>query len=450
MFSSGLIIILMAGAMYYIYDFERRESIDEDLQDYANFLTTGLTTEAGDLSEVYDKLFEKKNIQSLKQRWHRYALVSNDSIIFEAGLNVNLDSAISTMETEGEYFWKTTFNTIASSSGKYRTYSVPLASKIKKEYRLIVFSSLERFYESLYQLKFTILMIVPIALIFAAIIGFFIAKKLFSSIRLITETASNISYNNLSARVPTVNNKDELSQLAETFNSMIERLEKTVLVEKRFIADASHDLRTPLTVIQIELELLLQNPDTNPEFKQGIEKCLKETEMMTKLAEDLLLLARFDSNQLILNKENVRIDELLIDCVSQLNNLAKANQVSFVIDVDDSATIESDLKLMRRLIINIIDNAIKYSYPNEKIVISLKTNNQECLISVNNKGVPIKNEFIGVIFNRFQRADESRTSSGFGLGLSIAKAIVDIHFGELVVTSNEESGTTIKIRLKTI
>jgi heavy metal sensor kinase len=451
MISSGIIIVVMAVAMYYIYDFERRRSIDEDLQDYGNFLTSGLATQKGDLSEVYDKLFEKKNYQTLRQRLHRFVLVSNDSIIFEAGLNMNLDSIVGDTENEEDFFWKTTYNTINTNNIEYRTYSLPLASKIKKEYRLIVFTSLERFYESLAQLQYIMMLITPLALILSALIGLIIARNALAPVRMITETASSISYSNLNSRVLiSSSSKDELTLLASTFNSMIERLEKTFLVQKRFIADASHDLRTPLTIIQIELEMLLNKKEISDEIKQIIEKCLKETEMMTNLAENLLLLARYDSNQLILNKELVRLDELILECVSQLNNLAKNNDVKFIIDIEDSVTMNADLNLIRRLLINIIDNSIKYSYRNEKITISLQKYQNHAQVIVNNIGIPIPEEVMGKIFNRFQRADEARTSDGFGLGLSIAKAITEAHNGEIYIDSSEKDGTSVSLHFKDI
>ena len=447
LFASAIIIIANALAMYYIYNDQRRKAIDNDLKEYAEFLIDGLGVETTDLSVIFDVLLQKKEKPSSIIKAHRFVLASRDSLIFETNTLSNLETLLSQLDEKHQFSTNPEFNTFNLDGVEYRIYSAPFKIEKKRTFQLIVISSLDKLYESLAQLRYILMLILPVSLTIFGIIGFFIARKALSPVRDITRAAEAISFQSVEKRVPVSKTDDELANLAKTFNEMIERLENTFKSQQRFIADASHDIRTPLTVMQMELELLNNRPGLDEKTRQTSERCLREINSMSQLAENLLLLARADAKQLSISKKSFCLDEIVIECLSSMKNLAKIKNINFRFYINQKVDLLADESLFRRAIINILDNAIKFSPENETLKISVGEKDNIALFTVNNKGVPIPKETQSKIFDRFHRGDQSRTSSGFGLGLAIVKAIVDVHNGKIIVKSNEEQGTTFIINI---
>ena len=436
--------------MYSIYEVQRRQSIDSDLYEYTDLLVSGLGGQSSDLSEIYNELLEAKEKPSGRTRAHRFLLASNDSVTLETNAFNSPDSLLEALNEKNQFSFSAAYNTIMLNNLEYRTYARPITTPLRKKFQLIVVTPMDRLYESLNQLKLIFVIICPIALIIFGFIGFIFTRRAFAPVRAITQTAAAISSQSLEKRVPIGKSEDEIAQLAKTFNQMIERLHKTFISQQRFIADASHDIRTPLTVIQMELELLLNSKDLSQKSELAIQTCLIEIDSLGKLAENLLFLARADSQQLLTDKKVFRIDELILECVSQLNTIAKSKNIVFKININKPLEIKADEPMIRRMIFNILDNALKYSTPNEAVGIMIGNNSTEVLIQVNNNGIPIPEELLAKIFDRFQRAERSRTSKGFGLGLAIVKAIVDVHNGKITIESNEKKGTSFTISLPLI
>ena len=431
--ATAVVIGTTSFTMYYIFENQRRAAIDEDLADFADFLTSGLGSQSSELSDIFNEMIAKKDKPSIKQRTHRFVLASNDSIVFESNIEKNIDSVLNDLEDKNEFSFATLYNTVSLNNTEYRTYSRQVKLRPKKDYKLIIFTSMDKLYESLSQLRTVIAIVVPIALFFAGFIGFFIARRAFAPVRTITETAASISSQSLEMRVPISKTEDEISNLALTFNAMIARLHDTFISQQRFVADASHDLRTPLTVIQMELEWLLTQEEPDSKTKFVIDRCLKEIFRLNDLADNLMLLARADAHQLQVNKKYYRLDEQLIESMSSLKTIANTKNISFKINISDAIEINADETMIRRMFVNAIDNAIKYSPENERISISLDNLNGFAQISIQNMGNPIPVESLPKIFERFQRGDRARTSKGFGLGLAIIKAIAQVHVGNVKI-----------------
>jgi heavy metal sensor kinase len=445
--ASGLLIFMMAFAMYSIFDAKRRAAIDSDLYEYADFLVSGLGEQSKDLSEMFDALLEKKEVPLAKPRAHKFVLASNDSLMFENNAIINIDSLLSVMQDRKEADQDSAYMTIELNNVDYRFYIRPIQLTKKKEFQLIVITSMDRHYESLVQLRTILFIICPVALLVFGVFGFFIAKRALAPVSNITNIAAEISSESLDKRVPIGKSQDELSNLAATFNEMISRLDTTFKSHQRFIADASHDFRTPLTVIQVELELLLQKEELDKKSGDTIENCLKEVQRLTKLSDNLLILARSDAKYLKLNKKKFRLDELIMDCITPLNTIAKTKKINFRVLSAEQIEIYADQEMLTRVFTNVIDNAIKYSFENQVVSISISQSLSDAVVEINNKGNPIPAELLPIIFNRFNRGDKSRTSTGFGLGLSIVKALVESHKGTVAIESNNENGTSVKISL---
>ncbi len=443
-----LIIAAMSFTVYYIYEAERRSSIDSDLQDYAYFLASGLEADTMDLASTFKNLMKVRNdIPLARPRSHKFALADNDSIILDENSIANLDSILYRMPVEEEEADTDTssFSTINYNGTQYRVFITPLSKSDLDSYDLIVITTLDKLFESLLQLRWLLMMIAPAALALSGIVGYFVARRALQPVSEITGAAAKISVDNLKQRVPVGKSQDELAKLAATFNRMIERLESTFQSQQRFIADASHDIRTPLTVIQTELELLKSSENLQYKTKHSIDVCLCEVNRLTVLTESLLLLARADARQLSLNRSEVRLDELVFECVKQLNNLAKQKGVVFQLDIDSAIELRADDQLLKRVFMNATENAIKYSVNDNRVLIHVTQVNSSAIVEINNQGKPIPVDVLPIVFERFKRGDSSRSTDGFGLGMSIIKTLTELHGGRVTIESDEATGTTLKI-----
>ncbi len=448
--ASTIIIGMMGISMYYIYYAQRLSSIDAELQDYAEFLTTNQYLESRDLSYVFKRLTSRRDVRKKPlQMNYNFILANKDSVIFESDEKIEIDSLINPIFEADEKTMEERYRFITINDEEYRLFKKRIHGNKNDDLELLMITSLERFNNSLSTLGYILFIISPLFLIAAAIVGYFISRRAFAPVRNITKTAEEISGENLSRRVPVGQAEDEISLLARTFNDMIERLDITFASQKRFIADASHDFRTPLTIVRLELELLSNRSDLIDEVKEPLDKCIKELKSLSNLAENLLLLARSDSHQLVLKKSDFRLDELVMDCVSSFYNLASTQNKTFIIDIDEPVEVFADKDLVRRAIINSIDNAVKYTLPGNPIRIYNGLDKNNTTIRIINPGQELSSELLSKIFDRFQRADDSRTTKGYGLGLPIIKAIVEAHGGNVTFTS-EETQNTMKIVLPII
>ena len=276
--------------------------------------------------------------------------------------------------------------------------------------------------------------------------GSFLSKKLLKPIKDITKTAKEITSKSLDKRIVTNGAEDELMDLADTFNSMVERLEVDFEKQKRFVADASHELRTPLSVIYGHVNMLNRWGKNDAEQLGKSLKTLKsETENMNKLIENLLYLAKGDNDVFIIKKEEFQLYTLLKEVVDEaLVNNGSAD-ITYV--CEQELKINADYNALKQVLRILLDNSIKYSKASSKIMLKAVEKHSQIVITVDDNGIGIPEESIKHIFDRFYRVDESRTKAtgGTGLGLSIAKQIVEYHQGKITVESKFGEGTKISI-----
>jgi PAS domain S-box-containing protein len=230
--------------------------------------------------------------------------------------------------------------------------------------------------------------------------------------------------------------------------TMVERLEQANLEQKRFVADASHDLRTPLTVISAEADLLLDRPDLDPEIRRSLEVVRRQAARLDDLATDLLALSRFDSHAGMVPISDVRIDELVLESASQLSTLAREKGISWNLECEDPIEIECDPAWIRRALTNVMENALKYSATRVPVHIRLSESDGMVLIEIADSGIGISENDLPNIFNRFYRGDSARSTPGTGLGLSIVKSAIEAHSGRIEIVSTPGNGTTVAIWLQ--
>jgi len=319
-----------------------------------------------------------------------------------------------------------------------------------------VASSLEDVEDALNTLFIILMITVPLALMVASLGGQFLAYKALKPVDNITQTARLITSQNLNQRIKPPKVKDEIARLIETFNEMISRLDQSFRQIKQFTSDASHELKTPLTILKGEVEVTLRKERTSPEYQQTLKSNLEEINRMSQIVDDLLLLSKVDSGELRLNKGDINLTEILNEVVSQMNILAHSRKLRIeTSNHHEDIHIFGDALRIRELFLNLISNGIKYTEEGSSIHITLLKDNRHDLenpfvkIIVSDTGIGIAKEDQERIFDRFFRVDKarSREQGGSGLGLSICKWIVKAHQGEIEVESEIGKGSSFIIKL---
>jgi len=241
--------------------------------------------------------------------------------------------------------------------------------------------------------------------------------------------------------------QDELGQLATTFNTMLGSLGQAYQAQQRFVGDASHELRAPLTAIQANLELLERRPDMPPADRQeAVAEASREAHRLTRLVADLLTLARADAGS-GLRRQRVELDQVLLAVMHQARHLVHGQQVS--VGALEPIWVQGDPDRLQQLLLILVDNAIKYTPPGGQITLSLRRQDGRAVMTVQDTGVGIAATDLSHVFERFYRADPARARDpgGSGLGLAIARWIVDQHGGEMTLHSTPGQGTTVTISL---
>ncbi len=278
--------------------------------------------------------------------------------------------------------------------------------------------------------------------------GWMLAGHSMRPVEDISATASRISAGNLSDRISVAETDNELGRLAGVLNSTFARLEAAFAQQKQFTADASHELRTPITVLISEAQTALSRPRTADEYRETVEACLDTAQKMRRLTESLLELARFDSGQAQIERGPLDLASLSWECIELVRPLARQRGIQVQADLVPAEAV-GDPDRLSQVLTNLLTNAIHYNKENGAIMVSTRTENDNAVLTVADTGPGIAAEDLPHIFDRFYRADKSRARSEGrnGLGLAIAKAVVDAHGGAIEVSSRPGAGTIFKVRL---
>ena len=291
-----------------------------------------------------------------------------------------------------------------------------------------------------------------VIIIVTLVIGWRMSRKMLLPIKHMTDTVKKISVQNLDKRLDVGGSHDELKDLAQTFNEMIDRIQSSYERQNRFVSDASHELRTPVAVIQGYADLLDRwGKEHRDVMNESVGAIKGETDNMKELIEKLLFLARADKNQLILKKQQFVLDGLLEEIASESRLLDTGHAVSCRIQTEGTLLF-ADRSYIKQALRVFVDNSIKYTPAGGKIEISALQTKKQVAITVTDTGMGIPREDIPLVFDRFYRSDKSRNkeSGGHGLGLSIAKWIIDSHNGKIEVESTVGKGTKVSVLLPLI
>jgi len=343
-----------------------------------------------------------------------------------------------------------TFETLKNNGGyPVRVLIMPVVAAGQVTNVVQVGISLENMYITLRRFVLIMAALFPLGLLLAGGGGWLLARRALRPVDHMTRAAQRISGEHLTERLLETGTGDELDRLARTLNEMLTRLDESFRQVRQFSADASHELQTPLTILKGEIEVALRSGRTPEEYQEVLTSSLEEIERISRLVEGLLLLARADSGVLRMDHQPLALAELLAEVAAQMQKMATGQGVSLLLENLAPVTISGDREQLKRLFINLIDNAIKYTPAGGRVSLSLGEEGGQVLISVIDTGIGLSEDEQGRIFTRFYRAAQARSQSGggAGLGLCIAQSIAEAHGGTIQVLSHPGQGSSFTVVL---
>lgn len=434
-------IALFGVAVYSVLDRTLRTQIDDDLEQVLDDTEADIRdniTDDGDLAIAPLPLNTFQSENTYVQLW-----------VIEDDLLVNLSRSLGTYNqpldpsalNEGQDIYSNI--TIEDNDLRVRTRSIDVNGETVAYVQAA--ASLKPVTDATSQLLVIMGALGGGLVVLSGVLGYFMALNALKPISKINETARAIvAAEDLNRRVPYANNHDELSAMTATINNMLERLEKLFNAQQRFVADISHELRTPITAIQGHVELMQRFGYE----ADSMEAVARSTDRMVQLVEDLMLLANADIGRMTPRKTTIQLDTLLLDVYEKAYTKRKEG-VQVQLGHIDSTVVEADPSLLTQLLEHLVTNAICYTEADGRVTLSLQHNHRWAEISVQDTGVGIAEKDLHQIFDRFYRVDTARTrpGGGSGLGLSIALWITKAHGGELTVQSKVGEGSTFTVRL---
>lgn len=439
----GLIYALMARALY--------TRIDENLRTVVQIATTSLRNDLAEGQDYADAA--RSTAAELSSRQQMLAFYdTGGGLLAESGRDDDLAVALPTVTAiPTDDVLLLTVGEVKDDDDRHRLairrVSIPPADTA---YVIVVGSDLEPTDEELESLREVLAYVIPIAIVLAGAGGWFLARQSLAPVALMAERARRIGVDELGARMPVANPRDELGRLAETFNELLNRLEASLTQQRQFMADASHELRTPVTTSRTAAAVALQQPHRGEEeYRETLAIIEQQTTRLSRTVEDMFTLARADAGSYPVRRTLMYLDEVVDDAVRAARVLADTKQVSIELTAMQSASFSGDEELVRRLIGNLLDNAIRHTRPGGGVQVSLGHESEAYVLSVTDSGEGIMPDIQPHIFERFYRGDVARTSSdgGAGLGLALVRWIARVHGGDVTLVRSSDEGTTFAATL---
>jgi heavy metal sensor kinase len=457
----ALVLLLVAAVTYLIYSRNSRQRIDSDLVELSDAFLTTLQAELKDQlapdslkSAGMEAIFEHQfrdhifilldaSGKPVVSSWDLPAAAPLDEFSLDQALKeISSPRSVNESSRPGSVF-------ISLRGGRngYRGFSRKI-SLDDQACTVIALQSLHAREEMLEDIRATFAWTIPIALLLASAGGYFLARKSLAPVVAMSTQAGRIGAANLHQRLAVQNERDELGHLAHSFNSLLDRLSESFERQRRFMADASHELRTPVAILRGEAEVALsQQARSLEEYRESLGVLHHEAERLTHIVEDLFTLTRADAGQYPLQPRDFYLEELVGECVHSARTLALAKKISLNFEEASESPIRADESLLRRMILNLLDNAIKYTSEGGRVTVTCRRAADQYVLSIADTGGGIPADLQPRIFERFFRADKARSRAendggGAGLGLSISRWIAEAHHGRLELTHSDSAGST--------
>ena len=434
-FALAMAVVLAAtGAFLY---FRLGSSLDETIEE-------GLRARAAELAPLVENNPTLLRGSSAGDESFGQVLLPDGNVLDgtpQIGDEPLVGEAVRANATEGEVMLER--NGVPGIEGRVKLLAVPLPAGET----LVVGASLEERDEALRGFLGELFIIGPVALLLASLLGYGIGTAALRPVEAMRKEADAISAAEPGRRLPVPAARDEIARLAETLNEMLGRLERALERERSFVADASHELRTPLALLKAELELALRRPRTQEELEQALRSAATETDRLSRLSEDLLVLARSDREELSLRRESVPVRDVLARVAERYGRAADADGRAIEIAVPIGLVVDADAHRLEQALGNVVDNALRHGAGT--IRLSGRSRDGTVELHVVDEGTGFPPEFLPRAFERFTRADIARTGGGAGLGLAIAAMIATAHGGAAHAINRDGAGADVWLSLPT-
>ncbi len=345
------------------------------------------------------------------------------------------------------------FDTVdgVSNDGKkihLRIYSKPIMDESHAIYIVQTSGPIGMISIALHSLRFILFVLFPIMVLLAGVPGIFLVRVALSPIDKMIGTLKHITAENLKLKIHIPDTKDELSRLAGTFNDMIERLDRSFSSQQEFTHSILHELEAPVEALRKDIEAAISAPRSSEEYKNAFQSALREIGTFSRIVEDLRAITRQEDGRLLLEIKKVNLPNLLEEELSSIKVSADEKDIDVAFYCEETIVIDGDEKQLKRLFANILDNAVKYTYRKGKVVVTARREAKYAKVTISDTGAGMPEDEIPYIFDRFYQVNRSRkTRSGFGLGLSIARSIVEAHKGRIYAKSQVGQGSTFTVSL---
>ena len=427
-------------------------------QDLRTRLDQSLTSEANTTSALFeDELVEEKGdvrmaateaVAGLRLHGSRVAILSGARLLASSGPVSQQESAavVAQPARNASPDLVLALPRLGQNGARAATHRL---TAVGRSFLIFSIAPLDSIAADLGVVRRVIFLALPLLLGLAGIGGYLLATRSLAPLNWMAEQAREITGSNLNRRLEIGRAAEELLVLAASFNELLARLDQSFEAMRRFVADASHELRTPIAVIRGEADVALARDRAAGEYRESLAIVLDESRRLSRLVDDLLNLARADAGRVKLDAHEFYFNDLLSECCRSMQTLAGASDVTLECHATGDVQFRGDEALLRRLVINLLDNAIRYTPPGGKVSAALEADPAAARVVISDTGVGILPEAAPHVFDRFYRADKarSRQDGGFGLGLSIVKWIAEAHNGTVELTPNPGPGTTFTVTL---
>ncbi len=457
-----ILAILLIGLSFGIYTYFSR-SLSDNLDDSLKLRTTQLQSVRGVIDSIGQGSFEEKlgevvvfyvdtgkTVRYVSTKEIMDPLEGTPQIIEQA---LQGESQYVTVETEA--LGKLRFHVVPFTGAEYamipRAWGMQPTMVRFQSAAVAVGRSTADVDEALDRLRSVLVLAIPLTLIIAGAGGVFLARRALKPVDEIASTAIEIEETDLSRRIP-VRTKDELGRLSSVLNQMIERLQRAFKRQQEFTGDASHELRSPLSVIQAESTLALERERSASEYRKSLEVIAQESVHMSTMIDQLLTLARADAGSERMQFEEFDLSALLNEVASNARLLAQGKEIVLEFSGSDHLVVYGDRGRLKELFANLLDNAIRYTAEGGRVSLSSTSRDGWAIIFITDTGIGIAAPDLPFIFERFYRVDKarSRAEGGSGLGLAICRHITDSHGGSIKVESEPGKGSTFTVRLPVV
>ncbi len=338
--------------------------------------------------------------------------------------------------------------TVDGKKMRFRVYTKPVIEGGRVMYVVQVAGPIGLLSVALNNLRFILFVLLPLTVLLAAIPGVLLVRITLRPVDTMINTLRQITAENLKLKIHLPDTKDEIKRLADTFNDMIERLDKSFSSQQNFIQDVSSELKAPLSALKEEFESALKKASSPEEYDFVLRRALKEIKKFSELIDSLLVLAGFDNSQVALEIKKVNLTRTVSQVLNDTKKEAEEKGIIVSSFLQDTIILDGDESQIRQLLMNLVDNAIKYTHRKGKITVAAHRDKRLAKVTVSDTGIGIEEEELPYIFDRFYQIHKSHhPNAGFGLGLNIAKAVAEAHKGTISVESQTGKGSTFTVTL---